>query len=98
VGEEVRRRASPRLILEIYVGERLPVGVADDEAGVRFLGKPGRWEAAGGHPLGRASRYEREHLRPLTWPPIMVALAPTLRRLLAYRFDVFARWHRAATR
>jgi len=34
-GEEVCRRAPSRLILEIDVGERLPVGVADDEAGVR---------------------------------------------------------------
>jgi hypothetical protein len=33
--------ASSRLILEIDVRERLPVGVADDEAGVR-LGGPGR--------------------------------------------------------
>jgi hypothetical protein len=82
----------------IGVPQRLPVGVADDEAGVGLFDGPGRWEAAGCHPLGRASRYEREHLRPLTWPPIMVALAPTLRRLLAYRFDVLARWHRAATR
>ena len=30
--EEVRRRAASRLLLEIDVGERLPVGVADDEA------------------------------------------------------------------
>ena len=33
-GEEVRRRAPSRLPLEIDVGEGLPVGVADDEAGV----------------------------------------------------------------
>jgi hypothetical protein len=32
--EEVRRRATARLLLKIHVGERLPVGVADDEAGV----------------------------------------------------------------
>jgi hypothetical protein len=41
-GEEVRRRATPRLLLEIDVGERLPVGVADDEARVGFLDGPGR--------------------------------------------------------
>jgi hypothetical protein len=29
--EEVRRRAASRLILEVDVGERLPVAVADDE-------------------------------------------------------------------
>jgi hypothetical protein len=32
-GEELGRRSPSRLILEIDVGERLPVGVADDEAG-----------------------------------------------------------------
>jgi hypothetical protein len=31
-GEEVRRRAASRLLLEIDIGERLPVGVADGEA------------------------------------------------------------------
>jgi hypothetical protein len=35
-----------RLLLEIDVGERLPVGVADDEAGVGLLDGPGRREAA----------------------------------------------------
>jgi hypothetical protein len=39
-GEELGRRAPPRLVLEIDVGERLPVVVADDEAGVRPLGGP----------------------------------------------------------
>ena len=33
-GEEMRRRASSGLILEIHVSERLPLGIADDEAGV----------------------------------------------------------------
>jgi hypothetical protein len=33
-GKEMRRRASSGLILEIHVSERLPVGIADDEAGV----------------------------------------------------------------
>jgi len=79
------------------VGERLRVAIANDEAGVGLLDGPRQWEA-GGHPLGRAPRYEREYLRPLTRPPIMVALAPTSRRLVAYRFDVLARWRRAATR
>jgi hypothetical protein len=31
-GEQVRRRAASGLVLAIHVGERLPVGVADDEA------------------------------------------------------------------
>ena len=31
-GEQVRRRATSRLLLEIDVGQRLTVGVADDEA------------------------------------------------------------------
>jgi hypothetical protein len=35
-GEEVCRRASSGLILEVNVGEPLPVGVADDEADARF--------------------------------------------------------------
>ena len=31
-GEQMSRRAPSRLLLEVDVGERLPVGVADDEA------------------------------------------------------------------
>jgi hypothetical protein len=45
-GEEVRRRPPSRLLLAIDVSERLPVGVADDEAGVGLLDGPGRREAA----------------------------------------------------
>ena len=37
-GERPGRRSTARLLLEIDVGERLPVGVAKDEAGVRFAG------------------------------------------------------------
>jgi hypothetical protein len=33
-GEQLGRRAPPRLLLEIDVGERLPVVIADDEAGL----------------------------------------------------------------
>ena len=36
-GEELRRRAAVRLLLAIDVSERLPVGVADDEAGEKAL-------------------------------------------------------------
>jgi hypothetical protein len=43
----------PLLLLEIDVGQRLPVGVADDEAGGILLDGPGRREAAGGHKRGR---------------------------------------------
>lgn len=43
-GHRSGRRLSPRLVLEIGVGERLPVLVADDEAD-----RPRRREAAGGH-------------------------------------------------
>jgi hypothetical protein len=46
--EEVRRRATVQLPIEVNIGERLPVGVADDEAGVGLLGGPGRREAACG--------------------------------------------------
>jgi hypothetical protein len=45
-GEQLGRRSPSRLILEIDVRERLPVGVADDEAGVGLLDGPGRREAA----------------------------------------------------
>jgi hypothetical protein len=41
-GEQLRRCASARLILEIGEGECLPVSVADDEAGGRLLDGPGR--------------------------------------------------------
>ena len=44
-----RSRAVARLLFEIDVSERLPVGVADDEAGFGFLGGPGGREAALGH-------------------------------------------------
>ena len=43
-GEQLGRRTPPRLILEVHVGQRLPVGVAGDEAGVGLLGGPGRRE------------------------------------------------------
>jgi hypothetical protein len=45
-GEEVRGRAPSRLLLEVDVGERLPVGVADNEADVGLLDGPGRRKAA----------------------------------------------------
>ena len=40
-------RHGGRLVFEIDMSQRLPAGVADDEAGVRFLDGPGRREAAG---------------------------------------------------
>jgi hypothetical protein len=43
-GEQVRRRATPRLIFEVGIGQRLPLAVANDEAGVCFLNGPGRRE------------------------------------------------------
>ena len=45
------RRAPAGLIVAIDAGERLPVGIADDEGGVRFLSYPRRREAA----LGQGS-------------------------------------------
>jgi hypothetical protein len=33
-GEQIARRASPRLVLEIDEGEGMPVVIANDEAGV----------------------------------------------------------------
>jgi len=54
-GAEVRRRAPSRLLLEIDVGERLPVGAPDDEApliqlGVGLVDGRRRREAALGQP------------------------------------------------
>jgi hypothetical protein len=65
---KVRRRAASGFLLEVHVGhvgERLPVGVADDEAGVRLLGGPGQREAASAM-LGRQ--------RP-TWPSTAIDFA-----------------------
>jgi hypothetical protein len=36
-GEQVRRRSSGGFILEVQVGQSVPVGVADDEVGLRLL-------------------------------------------------------------
>jgi hypothetical protein len=48
-GEQLCCRSSPRLILEISIGELLPVLVANDKAGiVVFLDRPQRREAARG--------------------------------------------------
>jgi hypothetical protein len=59
-GKQMRRRAPSRLLLEVDVGERLPVVIADDVAGVGLLGGPGRREAALGHgPLEHARRAVR---------------------------------------
>jgi len=49
---EVRRQAPPGFVLEMDVGERVVVGIADNvailaEPGVRVIDRPGRWEAAG---------------------------------------------------
>jgi hypothetical protein len=46
---EVLDRAPPLLLLEVDVGERLPVGVADDEAGVGLLDGSGRRKEALSH-------------------------------------------------
>jgi hypothetical protein len=47
LGEQLGGRAASRLPLEIDVSERLPVGVADDEAGVvHLVERPRRREAA----------------------------------------------------
>jgi hypothetical protein len=51
-GEQLSRRSASRLVLEIDIGERSPVPVADDvalsiELGVWIVDAPGRREAAG---------------------------------------------------
>src|ERR1700752_1756178 len=40
--QQLRCRSSPRLILEIDIGERLSIVVTHDKAGVQFLDGPGR--------------------------------------------------------
>ena len=55
-GEQLRRRAPPRLLLKIDVSQRLPVGVADDIAGLSLLDRPGRREAAGHGGLSRGEK------------------------------------------
>jgi hypothetical protein len=45
VGEQLGRRAPSQLVFG-NIGEGLPAGVADDEAGVGLFGGPGRREAA----------------------------------------------------
>ena len=48
-GEQLGRLAPTRLVLEVETPKRLPVRVADDEAGVvRLMERPGRRKAAGG--------------------------------------------------
>ena len=56
------------------LAEHLPVGVTDDEAGVRLLDRPGRREAAGGHRglailpmLAGASRDQRTSMARSRW-------------------------------
>jgi hypothetical protein len=47
-GEEVRRRATVRLLLEVNVGQRLTVGAADYEAGVGLVAVHGGGNRRGG--------------------------------------------------
>ena len=50
----VRRCAatrSSRLLLDVDVGQRVPVVIADDETGIGLFGGPRRREAAGRHAL-----------------------------------------------
>ena len=62
------RRSTSRLLLEIDVGERLPIAVADDEAGVSFLDGPGRRLAlTGWHYQGKA-RFPRRTVLPKDLP------------------------------
>lgn len=49
LGHELGRRAPAGLFLVIDIGQRLPVGVIDDETGWAFLDGPGRREAAWRH-------------------------------------------------
>jgi hypothetical protein len=66
-GEQLGRRSAARLILELDVGESLPVGVTDDAAGVGLLDGPGRREAA--LRLKRAARSRSEACRRIASKP-----------------------------
>lgn len=46
LAQEFRRRLSPRFVLEIDVGQCLPVVIADDELGIGLVGGARRREAA----------------------------------------------------
>jgi hypothetical protein len=52
-----RGATAPRLVLEIDVGERPAIVIADNEAGVGFLDGPRRREAAGCHPWHYTSHF-----------------------------------------
>ena len=52
LGEQIRCRPPTGLVLEVEVAERLPLGVANEEAGFGFLRVP-RWREAA---LGQAQR------------------------------------------
>ena len=64
VGERLRDRPAPWLVLEIHVGERVPAGIADDEALlIQFrVGNIERPRAAGSvsfQPVERIQRHAR---------------------------------------
>jgi hypothetical protein len=47
--EQLRRRSSPRLILEIDMRKRFSIVIAHNKAGGVFFDGPRRRKAAGGH-------------------------------------------------
>ena len=63
-GEQLGRRAPPRLLLEIDVGERLPVVIADDEAGLLLLEDQGGGKRATLSLLSRLPQASPEQPQP----------------------------------
>jgi hypothetical protein len=78
LGEQFRRRSSPRLILEIDIRKLLAVVVAHDKAGFQFIDRPGRREAngllpgtqtSGCLPIQQSRREKRGKPTALPFPP-----------------------------
>jgi hypothetical protein len=66
--QQFRRRSSPRLILEIDIGERLTVMVVDNKAGGLFLDRPGRRSGEGSFSDVDFSKSESFYDHPAYWP------------------------------
>jgi len=62
-GEQLGRRSTSRLLLEIDVGERLPIGVADGAAALLLVDRPWRREA---QRRGHGEAAQRQNAPPAT--------------------------------
>ncbi len=67
-GQQVGRRLPPRILLEVDVGRRLPADIADYEAGVGSLDRPGPQERQDGTSKSEGSeRAEIHRVFPCRW-------------------------------